>query len=174
MKRQPPFEFNPRDYNIVDERLDQRIIESDVQTNSLDYFLKNPASPQIYGVGSAPCDSLALYFAGYLANEHAKQVKNANIVWHSLHGGFKNPLLDKAADMSRKPTLLVLHNLTPDSTSPKVEKARDLLRYYDGIPRIVVIAGTDPYTFFLTRLYLPLNGLFFSYAATVNQQIKVL
>lgn len=169
--QQPSFQFAPRDFAVGDDRQESRVIPGRVQEQSLERWQEDSTVPILYGVGSDPDDRLALYFAGYLAMLHAKQVRNCRIEWHSLYGGFKNPLLDKEG---LPPTLLILHNLTPDSTNSKIEKARDLLEHFRNIPRIVVTAGVDPMTFFVNRLYLPLNSLFYAHSHTVKQKITVI
>lgn len=77
-------------------------------------------------------------------------------VWHNLYGGFDNPLLKNTGSMS-KPSMIIIANVTLDSTAPKIEKLRDILEAYSSIPRIVVVAGTDPLTLFHSRLYSNLN-----------------
>lgn len=94
--------------------------------------------------------------------------------WHKVYGGYKDPLRDKdiakEKDLDEYPCMLILTNVLPDSTSYKLEKLRDLLEKYDDIPRIVVLSGTDPITFFATKLQYPLNhGIYMG--AAKNQDI---
>jgi hypothetical protein len=70
-------------------------------------------------------------------------------------------------------SLLVLSNLTPNSTAAKLEKTRDMLEFYADIPRIVVIAGEDPITFFSRRLFWRVNNLFFLSSSLVKRKVEV-
>lgn len=78
-------------------------------------------------------------------------------LWHTVYGGYK----DKLRDGDEKPSLLVLSNITVDSTAYKLETVRDLLEKYHYIPRIVVAAGTDPLTMFRTKLWYPTDAVFY-------------
>ena len=55
-------------------------------------------------------------------------------------------------------SMLILSNFNTESTPLKVEKLRDILERYSNIPRIVVLGGIDPFTFFATRLNYPLDA----------------
>jgi hypothetical protein len=77
-------------------------------------------------------------------------IKRTPPVWHNVMGGFKDKYLD--SDMSMTPSLLILSNVTDDSTQLKCEKLRDILVKYDSIPRIVVTCSSDPLTFMLGQL----------------------
>jgi len=85
-------------------------------------------------------------------------------LWHTLLGGFG----DKLRDTKAKPSLLVLSNVTVNSTQTKLEKLRDILELYGEIPRIVVTTGTDPISFFRRQLFYPLH---FSAYLTVNREV---
>ncbi len=83
-------------------------------------------------------------------------------LWHTLLGGFG----DKLRDTKNKPSLLILSNLTVNSTPTKLEKLRDILEIHAEIPRIVIIAGTDPISFFRHQIFYPLH---FSAYLTTNK-----
>lgn len=165
-----PFVFSPLPFGVESERLNAKIYGPEVQRKSLESFRENPHAPCTYGVASAPSDDVAKYFAAYLVQQfilNSPPSKN-NIIWHHLYANFKNPLIEN----QESPSLLVLTGLTPNSTSLKLEKARDLLEYYSDIPRIVVIAGEDPVTFFATKLYYKLTHIFFLSSSLVKRKIE--
>jgi len=57
--------------------------------------------------------------------------------------------------------MLVITNVGVDSSQVKLEKLRDILEKYDSIPRIVVVNGVDPVSFFAERVRLPLKYAFY-------------
>ncbi|QDH83417.1 hypothetical protein [Achromobacter phage Motura] len=171
--RQAPFKWDPIIFSLESEKLKSALIEPAGQDESLELFLNSPMAPMLYSVSGAPDDAKALYFAAYLMAHHIKHVPNANPVWHSLYGGFSNPLLDKARDGNLLPSMLILTNLTPTSTGSKLEKARDLLTHFQNIPRIVVSAGIDPISFFATSLHLPVNGFAYFSEALIKSRVEI-
>lgn len=68
---------------------------------------------------------------------------------HPVYGGWKDRLRDDEAYRSGigRIGMLVLTNLADNSTPAKLEAARDLLHMYSSIPRVLVVAGTDPWAF---------------------------
>jgi hypothetical protein len=139
------------------------------QYNSLTQLMANPlrAAPTIC-ISSFPTDLKAKLIACQIMNQAIEQHQARNRKygqtlpkWHKVYGGYKDPLRDrdieKEKDGNEYPCLLILTNVLPDSTPYKLEKLRDLLEKYDDIPRIVVMSGTDPITFFATKLQYPLN-----------------
>lgn len=75
-------------------------------------------------------------------------------LWHTINGSFADRLRDGAEE---RPSMLILSNITVDSTNVKIEKLRDLIEQFNHIPRIIVLTGTDPVTFANSRLYSALN-----------------
>ena len=154
--RQGDFKWEPSAFVIESPRLDNRIVEGDVQRNSYEAFKADPVRPMVYVVCGNPDDSKAKYFAAHLALQHkAKLEHRADIHWEPVFGGFDNPLLRKDVE----PTMLILSNLAENSTSVKLEKARDLIERFPNIPRIVVCCGEDPISFASTKLYVPAHGI---------------
>ena len=169
--RESPFLFKPQPFALSDERLQQKIFDESVQLNSLYNFESNPHAPIVYGVASEPNDSRALYFAAYLIQVmleygHTPQ----RIKWERIYSDFKNDLLYSEANLS----MLVLSNLTPNSTANKLEKTRDLLDAYSNIPRIVVVSGEDPITFFSRKLFYKVNAVFHYSSTLVKRKVEVL
>lgn len=176
--KQGAFKWDPLAFVAESERLEDRIIEERIQRSSLAMFMDDPTAPMIYGVSGNPDDSKAKLFAAMLAQIHMNHVGNVkgNILWHVLYGGFDNKVLREYDEIDGKtaPSMLVLSNLTPNSTSVKLEKARDLLERFADIPRIVVSAGEDPMSFLTTRLYVPVNGVAYFSESLVKKRVEVL
>jgi hypothetical protein len=167
--KQPPFRFSPQDFAIHDERLNDKIFSSVVQEEGLSKFLDDPTKPVVYGVSSAPNDSIAKYFAAYLTQSFLSSVHSSRTAhWESLYGGFDNPA------MNIKPDFLVINNLTPTSSNTRLEKARDLLEFHSDVPRVVIVSGEDPVTFFSTKLYYEVHRIFFHSAAIVRRKVEVI
>lgn len=80
-------------------------------------------------------------------------------LWHRVLGNYQDPIRD--AKERTNYSMLVLTNVGPDSTNVKIEKVRDILEIHDNIPRIVVVNGSDPVSFFADKLRMPLHYAFF-------------
>lgn len=170
--RTKAFKWQPLAFATESEQLNSKFVESGTQDKSLAMFLKNPRTPMIYGISGNPDDSKAKYLAAFLVAAHMKTLgTDANPVWAPMYGGFDNPYM---SDDKAKPTLLVLTNLTPNSTTFKLEKARDLLEKFSDIPRIVVVAGMDPMSFLTTRLHVPIHGIAYLSEGLVKQKVEVI
>ncbi len=76
-------------------------------------------------------------------------------IWHTLTGSFQDELRDKRNE--QKPALIVLANITKESSAVKKEKLRDILELYSAVPIVVLVAGSDPVTFFNEDLRHALN-----------------
>jgi hypothetical protein len=162
-----PFKFNPSDFVVGGDRLQEKMFLADVQATSLERFVEDPEAAIIYGVASAPNDSNAKVFAAYLVQTYLQHKGHARVKWEQLYGDFSNKSLSYDYD------LLVITGLTPNSTNVKLEKARDLLEHHCDIPRIVVIAGEDPITYFSTRLYKTVNNIYYHSSKLVKSKIEV-
>ena len=152
--------------------MNEKVIGSDVQEKSLQNFIDNPLAPCIYGVGSAPSDEKAKYFAAYLIQQYVLGVPahRNRVCWQYLYSNFDNPIITRG----ETPGLIVLTGLTPNSSPVKLDKARDILEHFSDVPRIVVIAGEDPLTYFSTRLYFKLTHLFFTSEKIVKRRVEVI
>lgn len=174
--QQAPFKWEPSAFSVESERLNEKIIDAQVQDDSLQRFMKNPASPLVYGVAGNPSELKARYFAAYLIDLHCRFMgAKANPIWHVLYGGYDNKLLkDYAmADPTYEPSILVLCNLAPNSTGTKFEKAKDLVERFPSIPRIVVSAGEDPISFLSTRLYVQCNAIAYFSESVVRRKVEI-
>jgi hypothetical protein len=171
------FRWDPMAFGVESEKLNDRIIEPKVQNQSLLSFIEDPAEAIVYGISGNPDDTKAKLFAAYLVNIHLEKLGHrANVVWHTLYGGFDNSLLREYDPIDGKadPTLLVISNLTPASTNVKLEKARDLLQRFVNIPRLVICAGEDPLSFLTTRLYSEVNALAYFSESLVKRKMEII
>lgn len=163
-----PFKFDPQDFAVQSDKLKEKIFSGEVQTASLDRFLENPTANILYGVASSPSDQRAKYFAAYLVQCFIERAPvNCSVRWENLYSTFSNPAMDA------QPSLLVITGLTPNAMPIKLEKARDLLEKHCNIPRIVVMAGEDPITYFSTRLYSAVNSIYFYSSDLVKRNIEI-
>lgn len=171
-----PFTFRPQAFVADSERLNTHVIDEQVQTRSLTEFEENPDKPMIYVVAGSPDDDHAKYFAGHLCGVHVhhREARNSvpHILWETLYSSYKGLPTNKDPFRAR-PTMMVISNLTPHSTPYRLERARDLIEFYDKIPRIVVVAGEDPLTYASTRLHVPVHGLAFIDANFIRRRIEV-
>ena len=169
--RTPKFIFRPNDYVLDHPKLNRREIEGFLQLKSLAAFIENPAYPGVYGVASDPNDNAALYFAAYLVACFVSAKPRANIKWHSL-SGYRNTLLEDGTPENLD--LLIVTHVTAQNRTLRLETLRDLLVKYADIPRVVVIGGEDPVTFFATRLHFKLTHLFFNSGPLAKRTIEVI
>ena len=175
--KQGPFKWDPVTFACESEKLHEKFIEPSVQNDSLLRFMREPDIPMIYCVAGSPDDLKAKLFAAYLVHIHQQKLGlKANAVWHTVYGGFDNPLIREydATDGKAEPTMLVLSNLTPNSTGVKLDKTRDLLERFQDIPRIVVCAGEDPLSFMTTRLFSSIHGLAYFSESLIKRRIEII
>lgn len=170
--RQGPFRYDPRGFVVESPALKERIVDEDVQAEGLIAWTKDPISPQNYGVSGSPDDSKAKLFAAYLVSIHVARLGGqSHVAWTTLFGGFDMP---KIVQSHTKPTLLVITNLTIDSTQHRIEKARDLMETFPDVPTIVVSCGIDPISFFSTKLRQPIHRLAYFLESQVRTKINVI
>ncbi len=165
--RMRPFDLEHHLVSIdsqVDGIKTRRVLKK-TQLAHFDRFMEHPfALPQIVAVSSFPNDGKAKMLAAYMMQRAYKAHISGKFrltrsrhlpIWHTLHGGYYDNLRDGRSE--EKPSLLVLSNITQDSTQVKFEKLRDLLEMYNDIPRIIVMTSNDPLTIANTRLFMPIN-----------------
>lgn len=166
------FKFKPVSFVVESDSLKDRIIDDDIQEESLLRWQKDPTLPVLYSVSGSPDDSKAKLFAAYLAYGHlAKLGVRAHIEWVTLFGGWDQP---KVVTGNTKPTLLIISNLTIDSTAFRIERARDLLEMFPDIPRIVISCGTDPISFCSMKLRVPVHSLAYFLESQVRTKVSVI
>ncbi len=171
----PSFLLEDRAVSFVSavEGLREKRIEKSKQIESIRKIVEDPfLGPYVACISGTPHDVNAKLLGAYimmqavvmqsnkeeLSKKQQRRLKDKGFpVWHNLYGGFDNPLVTKENNSIHKPSLLIISNITLDSTGPKIEKLRDILEAYSSIPRIVIVSGTDPLTLFHSRLYSNLN-----------------
>lgn len=151
-------------------------ITKDSQIEHYKKVLKAPgASPYVYIIGSEPSDKKAKMVAATLVLKFLEQNPgdSRGIVWHTLTGSYRDKYRDTVFHGEKKPKLMVLSNITPESTEVKIEKLRDLLELYPDIPRIVLITGINPLTFCNDYIRYHLNYLTWIYSERKKNVLEV-
>lgn len=145
-------------------RLIQKSVSITKQLKIAEHLLETAEKCRgVYCVSSFPSDERAKYVAtSIIANILQRKAKSKKAIsrpyWHRVYGGFKDEIRDK---MIEKPSLLVISNVDcQNNSSIKIEKVRDILEKYEGVPRLVVLAGGDPLSFFGSVLHYPLRAGF--------------
>ena len=115
----------------------------------------------VLGISSFPTDARAKQVAicimrNAITMQMRKKIKFDYPLYHRVYGTHKDELRD--AKNTFPMSMLILSNINTEASGTKVEKVRDLLERYSNIPRIVVLGGVDPITFFTTRLNYPLTA----------------
>lgn len=139
------------------------------QARHLATLFRNPLRGHpIIGIGSFPSDLRARMLAlnimerAIAVQDMAKRGRLAirdYPLWHKVYGGLGDPLRDKG--LPDNPSMLIISNVDIDSTAFKIEKVRDILEKNTHIPRVVVVSGSDPMTFFARKLHLPMDYGFY-------------
>ena len=142
-------------------RLPSRSIAVRTQMSALRKVLQAPLGTvggrgYCLALGSFPTDEMAKWIASEIMYQALVQWREqrrhrAMPIWHRVNGSYRDSLRDEAVSI---PSLLVISNVTHESTPMKLEKVRDLLEKFNNVPRIVVCGGNDPATLFSTRLHL--------------------
>lgn len=145
----------PEDYNIPKTSVRRQI-------EACHKLLINPLRGNpIVGIGSMVTDDRAKFLAMSFMDEAIDQMKKGSHrgkllpVWHRVMGGYQDELRDSKE--RKNISMLIIANVGPDSTPQKIEKVRDLLERYDHIPRIVVVNGSDPVSFFAEKIRMTMQ-----------------
>lgn len=140
-----------------------RLVATGRQLKSLEKIVANPLLGNYTAcICSFPTDHRAKALAAHIMHLgmelHDKKRKAGRTypLWHRVFGGFNDPLRDKPLS-GGTPSCLIISNLTAESSQYKLEKVRDILEKFNNIPRILVVGGSDPSTFFANKLYYPLT-----------------
>lgn len=144
------------------------VLDASKQKKSMAQFEKIIRAPKST---SKPLMCLAGRSYDFIPSQYALQIA-ANLIqgtsyqfyWHVLNGSTYDNLRDnqdfktKVGDIR----LLIISGLAENSTSMKLEKARDLLNQYSDVARILVVGGVDPVAF--SKQSLHMRPDFFIYA----------
>lgn len=151
--------------------------------------LENPFyGPYLCCIAGKPNDMQAKLFAAHImmnavlahgdkdaSAKQKKKLKGRGLpLWHTLVGGFDNPVISNKhnGDIDH-PSMLIISNITMESSASKIEKLRDILEVHSNIPRIVVVAGTDPLTFFNTKMHMSLTSCMFLTSNLVKKAVEL-
>lgn len=167
--RTRPFETDQHLVTIVSEieGMKTRKVLKKAQIESLHKVMEKPfGAPYLMAISSSPNDGKAKMLAAFIMQQALKAHLSGKFratrgkalpLWHMVNGSFQDRLRDQSEE---RPSLLVLSNITEQSTNVKFEKVRDLLEMFSDIPRIIVCTPTDPLTLVNRRIYMPLNHAF--------------
>ncbi len=146
------------------ENVKTKLISDTKQIAMVNDIIENPLRNRVICISSFPSDARAKSLAAYLmlkavekygvSSPAARRGKGVP-QWHRVTGGYKDKYRDEKLAM--RPAMLVLSNITSESTPSKLEKVRDILDMYEGITRVVVLGGKNPVDFFSERMFYPLD-----------------
>jgi len=146
-----------------------RPISSEVQLDHYQRFQAEPSYPALYGVGSSPADNRARYLAAHLTHTYCESYPNSRVIWE----GLQDVNTERSQLRDNDPDLLVLYNVFEQTSPKRMELLRDLLERYDSIPRIVITAGIDPFSYVTGRLALRLDYVHFHSAKAAQPRAEV-
>jgi len=154
--RQQPFRFRPQSFTVYGPRMQEKLYDASLQNISLHGFLQAPLMPVVYGVSSQSNPARSNYMAAFLVQKFCEATHGSNSVQ------WIRPADNLNSDIVRgSPSLLVISGLTPNTPSFRLDRVYQLLDEWDHIPRIVVMSGEDPLTFFSTRLFYKVDRIYF-------------
>ena len=139
---------------------DRRPVPPWVQLKWLQSCMSAPKDPWWLVIGSAHDEEAAMAVAAGIMLRAAERSlaspeKEMRPLMWPLYGGSRDRLRDdnEFRDGMGGIGMLVLTNLTDNSTLDKMEKARDLLHMFRERPRVLIVSGADPLDFAKTRLH---------------------
>lgn len=167
---QRPFTLRPSSFTTKIEGLKPKTFSQQKQLESFDIYHKDPTSAGIFGIASAPNDGQAKLMAAYMMQLHLQADPGHRPVWHDLTGSFSSELM---GEEPKNCTMIVLNNVGPDAVPIKKEKMRDILERYSDLPIVVVVNGSDPFTFFTRDMRKALTGVLYLTGAMVKKSHEI-
>jgi hypothetical protein len=155
---QRPFKFRPTSFTASIDGLKPKSINQARQIEVIDRWVDDPTVPGLYGISSAPNDGQSKLLAAWMMERHLLYAANNKPIWHDLTGGFESSLMEPEQINA---TMLVLNNVGPDVSSTKKDKLRDILERYSDLPIVVVVNGSDAFTFFTRDLRKSTQGVIY-------------
>lgn len=148
-----------QDYKPLSPYFKGRVFSKTKQLQHLAKMITNPFAmdPRITVISSFPNDYRAKMTALSIFNAAVEDSVETALKprWVTLYGD----RFDYEQLKQKRPSLLVISNVTIDSTSYKIERLRDILEMFPKIPRIVVTGGgPDPLELFTKRVHLPVQA----------------
>lgn len=163
--------FAPQDFKPMSDRfVKDRLYTAEQQLESINDVLEKPKSPKVICITGAIDDREAKILAAHIVQSHNRKLGlKANPTWTALYGGF-DTLVDEYKDTFKlKPSMVVVSNLTPSSTNHRLERARDILDYFQDVPRIVVASGEDPISFMAFRMRFEVHAIAYFSSVAIRQ-----
>lgn len=144
-----------QDYKPLSPYFKGKVVSKTKQLQHLAKMISAPfeMDPRITVISSFPNDYRAKMAALNIFNSAVEDSETTSLKprWVTLYGD----RFDYEQLKSKRPSLLVISNVTLDSTSYKIERLRDILEMFPKIPRVVVTGGgPDPLELFIKRVHL--------------------
>lgn len=167
------FDGYPRHYASLVTRVEVqgengvKTIKPATQIEMFEDTIDSPYSRNyLYVMSSDVSESLSSQLALFIFKQamDINRGKSRKPYWHVLDGSTKDKLRDDINYRETQvgnPSLLILSNVAVNSTTMKIEKLRDLLVQYSGVPRIVIASGCDPLRFCSEFLYVRPNKVLY-------------
>lgn len=148
-----------QDYKPMSPYFKGKVFSKHKQLRHLAQLIQNPfeMDPRITVISSFPDDMRAKLAALNIFNSAVEDSATTALKprWVTLYGD----RFDYEQLKTKRPSLLVVSNITMESTAYKLERLRDILEMFPKIPRIVVTGGSiDPTELFTKRVHLPVQA----------------
>ncbi|QYW03129.1 hypothetical protein pEaSNUABM14_00169 [Erwinia phage pEa_SNUABM_14] len=148
-----------QDFKPMSPYFKGKIFSKTKQMTHLAKMIESPfgLDPRITVISSFPSDYRAKMAALSIFHAAVEDSETTALKprWVTLYGD----RFDYEQLKSKRPSMLIISNVTIDSTSYKIERLRDILEMFPKIPRIVVTGGgPDPMELFTRRVHLPVQA----------------
>ena len=148
LMKERPFKLKKHvsNYTSSTDGMTPKAVKASEQIEDYETMMEDPVhAPYISCISSDPNDLQAKLLAASIMLEAQRQ--GYVVHWHTVVGGFKDPMRDKRVMFAKK-ELVILANVPYLSTDTKWEKVRDILELFSDVPRIVVSTGCEPIKLF--------------------------
>ena len=149
----------------IGEDIVTKTVSTAKQMSAIENVLEKPYyGHPVYCINSYPTDMRAKVIAANIMEEAMYQYIDRKgqrnpykmPYWVRLYSDSSFGYIQKIKE--QKPGLLIISNVTSNSTAQRIEKLRDILEYFDNIPRVVVQTGDfDPIKFFSNKLFMSVS-----------------
>jgi hypothetical protein len=111
----------------------------------------------IIGIGSEPTEYAAMQFGCSIAKQAIKRIYDCKEPYkiEIINSCELQELRSDSLD------ILVIYNILQQATFDRIQAIRDAVEKYENALRIIIIAGSDPVSFFSNKLHLSLDGAFY-------------
>lgn len=149
-------------FSYSDDKQKGSVISPDIQYKAFMRTYKKPLErPYLYVIATdhneIRAGAVALTIFERLSNKlilDKTHSVSGSPYWHQVYGGRWDKLRDDKGTQTTVGDIsfLVISNIADNSTHEKIEKVRDLNYRYIDVPRIMVVAGTNPLKFSYDQL----------------------